>query len=117
MSERENTLSEATRASFDLENIGFEVARLGAGLDALATLMSASDPMQTEGSNSNPILHGLGALVEVIAERVRHHGDAVQGRAEAIRVAPKPDKIKTREDELGALRNFARNAVSETASG
>lgn len=116
MTESKNTLSEASQITFELENIGVEVARLGAGLDALAILMSASDPTATDGSSNNPILHGMGVLVEVVAARCLHYGEAAQQKsAELLRLSAKPPKIKTNEDEIAALLKFAREAVSETA--
>lgn len=117
MSEAENTLSEATRIRFDLEEHGIEVERLGAGLDALATLMSASDPGQTEGSNDNPMLHGLGVLVAMVAERFRYHGEAVQQKSSAVlKVRAEPDKGTSKEVEIAALMEFARKATSETVN-
>lgn len=38
--------------------------------------MSASDPQQTEGSYDNPMLHGLGGLVALVAHSLRCHGVA-----------------------------------------
>lgn len=117
MSESKNTLSETTQIAFELENIGIEVARLGGGLDALATLMSASHPTATDGSTNNPILHGLGVLVEVVSERCRYYGEAAQQKsAELIRLPAKPNKLKAKDDEIAALLKFAREAVSETAA-
>lgn len=93
MSKEGTGLSALTEATFSLEHRGADIDRLGAGLQALATLMRASDPMQTEGAVDLPILHGLGYLLEVMGERVRNHGGMVEAGAHEMRTLSKPVRV------------------------
>lgn len=79
-------LSALTHTSFDLENKATDVGRLGEGLTALARLMTATDPQQTDGYNDRPILHGLGYLVEAVGAQFREHAAAIEARAVDVRV-------------------------------
>ncbi|MDY0011308.1 MAG: hypothetical protein RBS40_00270 [Rhodocyclaceae bacterium] len=77
-------------AAFRLENMGFDVRDIGAGLKALAWLMQASDPAQCEGLSEMPILHGLGQLVELVGDHVSSKGEEVMDAASEIRIQNGP---------------------------
>jgi len=85
MSQEETTLSAVSSAAFDLEFQGADVRNLGAGLKALARLMRASDPTQTDGLNDTPILHGLGYLVEALGDQFGAHGQEIENGACGVR--------------------------------
>lgn len=74
-------LSALMDAKIDLELRSAEINRIGEGLQALASLMCASDPVQTDGAVDVPILHGLGFLLDVVGEKVRYHGSLVESVA------------------------------------
>lgn len=81
----ENSVMESLRdQTFVLEFSGGDVAKVGRGLQALATLMQSADPMVTDG-NRNPILHGLGDLLEELAERSIERGYRIEGDACRLR--------------------------------
>lgn len=77
-------------AAFALENMGSDVRDIGAALKALARLMQASDPAQCEGFVEEPILHGLGQLVEWVGGHVSRKGEDVIDRASEIRIQNGP---------------------------
>lgn len=77
-------------AAFRLESMGRDVRDIGAALKALAWLMQAADPGQCEGFVEEPILHGLGCLVELVRDHVSSKGEEVMGAASKIRIPDGP---------------------------
>lgn len=67
--------------TFDIESRATDINRLGAGLTALATLMQASDPQQTDACVETPILHGLGYLVEALGAQFRAYSEDIENSA------------------------------------
>ena len=80
MSPEDSVIKDLHAQTFALEFAGGDVAKAGRSLQALATLMQSADPMVTDG-NRNPILHGLGDLLEELAERYIERGSRIEGDA------------------------------------
>ncbi|HAF56017.1 MAG TPA: hypothetical protein DCL01_12615 [Thauera sp.] len=84
MSTEDSDMNALREQTLVLEFTGGDVAKVGRGLQALATLMQSADPGVTDG-NRNPILHGLGDLLEELAERSIERGFRIESDACRLR--------------------------------